>query len=64
MTPAPRDRCRARFLAGEQVLEADRVVPGGQLQDPVEDHAAAGRAAPVEPEHELIQVGGQVRLGH
>jgi hypothetical protein len=61
VTPAPRDRCRARFLAGEQVLEADRVVPGGELEYPVEDHAAAGRAAPVEPEDELVRVGGQVR---
>ena len=43
-------------------VEADSVVPGGQLHHPVEDHAAAGRAAPVEPEGELVQVRGQVCL--
>ena len=62
MTAAPGDRCRARFLAGKQVLEADRIMASGQLHHPVEHHAAAGRTAPVEPEDELIQVGGQVRL--
>ena len=36
----------------------------GKLQDPVEQHPSAARAAAVEPEHELVQVAGQVRRIH
>jgi len=64
VTPAPRYWYRARLLAGEEALEADWLVPGGQLQHAVEQQAAASRAAPVEAEDELIQVGGQMRLIH
>jgi hypothetical protein len=35
---------------------------GSQLEQPVEHQAAASRAAPVEPEYELVQVALQVRL--
>jgi hypothetical protein len=62
VAPAPRVRRRPRFLAGEQVVEADWVIPGGKLEHPVEDPAAVERAAAVEPEDELIEVGRQVSL--
>jgi len=41
---------------------ADRVVAGGEFQQPVEHQAAAAGAAAVETERELVEVPGQVRL--
>lgn len=46
---------------GDEVLVAHRRVGHGELEDPIEDHAAAGRVAAVEPEGELVEVVGQVR---
>ena len=43
-------------------MVADRVVPHGQREHPVEHQAAAARAATVEAEHELVHVAGQVVL--
>jgi hypothetical protein len=37
-------------------------VADSELEQPVEDEPAASRAAPVEAEHELIQVALQVRF--
>jgi hypothetical protein len=34
----------------------------GEFEQAEEDHAAATRAAAVEPEGELVEVGGQVSL--
>ena len=63
MTPGAwrRGRCLGS-LADDQVAVADRVVAGGELQQPVEHQAAAGRSAAVEAERELIEVARQVRL--
>ena len=36
----------------------------GEFEHPVEDHPAAAGAAPVEAEHELVQVARQVRVVH
>ncbi len=47
-------------LGGDEVLVADRWVADGELEDPVEQQAAAAGAAPVEAEHELVHVAGQV----
>ena len=51
-----------RPLAGDDVAVAHRVVAGGELEQPVEDQPAASRPAPIEAEHELIQVALQMRL--
>ena len=58
---APGPLRTAWLIASEQIRVPDWLVAGGQLQDPVEHHAAAGRAAAVEPEDELVEIGGQVR---
>ena len=57
--PAARCRDRVRLLGGEEVPEPDRVVQDGQLHGPVEDQAAARRAAAVDAEDELVQVALQ-----
>jgi len=44
----------------DELAVADRVMADGQLQHPQEHQAAAARAAPVEPETELVQIAGQV----
>ena len=62
--PRWRGRCPQPQLAGHQVAVAHRVMGGRELEQPVEHQAAAGRAAAVEAEHELIQVAGQVRRVH
>ena len=49
-----------RLPAGGDVAVARRIVTGGELEQPVEDQPAAPRAAPVESEHELVQVALQV----
>ena len=46
----------------DQLAKAHRVVGDGQLEHAEEDQAAAARAAAVEAERELVEVGGQVRL--
>ena len=45
---------------GNQVAVSHGVVVDGELEDPVEQHAAAAGSAAVEAEHELIEVIGQV----
>ena len=64
MSPAARCRDWVRLLGGEEVPEPDRVMQGGQLHGPVEDQAAARRAAAVEAEDELVQVALQMSLVH
>ena len=49
-------------FACNDVAVPHRIVTGGELEQPVEDQAAASRAAPVEAEHELIQVTLQMRF--
>ena len=63
MTPGAwrRGRCLGS-RADDQVVVADRVVAGGEFQQPVEHQAAAAGAAAVETERELVEVPGQVRL--
>ena len=60
-----RDR---RGLAGtwapDQFAVADRVVADGELEGPHEDETAVSRGATVEPEHEFVQVAGQVLTVH
>ena len=46
--------------AGEHVVVAHGSVIDRELEHPVEDHPAATRVAPVEAEHELIEVAGQM----
>ncbi len=55
-----RSWCFRWSLGGDEVLVADRWVADGELEDPVEQQAAAAGAAPVEAEHELVHVAGQV----
>jgi len=52
--------CLFWLRVGDQVAVAHGVVVDGELEDPVEQQAAAGRAAAVEAEHELVEVVGQV----
>src|SRR5215469_17527472 len=63
--PARRRRGRRDLpwpLARDDVAVAHRIVAGGEFEHPVEHQAAAGRPAPVEAEHELVQVALQVRF--
>jgi hypothetical protein len=46
----------------DEVAVADRLVADSELQVAVEHQASAAGGAPVEAEHELIEVGPQVRL--
>jgi hypothetical protein len=39
-------------------------VADGELEDALEDEPSAAGRAPVEAEHELVEVGLQVRLVH
>ena len=50
------------FLPASRSWKRTGSCPAATSSTLVEDHAAAGRAAPVKPEDELVQVGGQVRL--
>src|SRR3954453_8493805 len=45
-----------------EVPVAHGLVGDGQFEDAVEEQAAASRAAAVEPEDELVEVVGQVRV--
>src|SRR5437867_9829242 len=63
--PAPRWRSRRDLpwpLAGDDVAVAHRIVACSELEQPAEDESAASRAAPVEAEHELVQVALQMSL--
>lgn len=60
--PGRRAAGLARAGVGNDLAVADRLVGDGQLEDSVEDQAAAARAATVEAEHKLVEIGGQVRL--
>ena len=41
-------------------MVADRLVADCEFEDPVEDESSAARGAPVEAEHELVEVALQV----
>ena len=63
--PASRWRGRRDLpwpLAGDDVAVAHRIMAGSEFQQSVEDEPAASRAAPVEAEHELVQVALQMRF--
>ena len=47
---------------GDQVAVAHRVVIDGELKYPIEQHPAATGTAPIETEHELVEVVSQVRV--
>lgn len=55
-------RSAAGPWVGDEVSVAHRVVVGGEFEHAVEDEPAAARPAPVEAEHELIQVARQVGI--
>ena len=48
------------FGVDDEVVVAHRLVADGELEEAVEDHAAAVRPAPVEAEGELVEVALQV----
>src|SRR3974390_1477389 len=56
-----RGRCLGS-LADDQVVVADGVVAGGELEQPGEDRASAAGTAAVEAERELVQVALQMRF--
>jgi hypothetical protein len=47
---------------GDQIAVAHRVVIDGELKYPIEQHPAATGTAPIETEHELVEVVSQVRV--
>src|SRR5262245_25289370 len=53
---------RLGLRVGGQVPVAHRVVADGEFEHAVEDQPSAVRSAPVEAEHELVQVALQVGL--
>ena len=53
-------RFLARAGAGEHVAVAHGPVLDREFKYPVEDHPTAAGVAPVEPEHELVEVAGQM----
>ena len=67
---ARRAAMSARGLAGllvclqvrDQIAVAHRVVIDGELKYPIEQHRAATGTAPIETEHELVEVVSQVRV--
>ena len=65
--PCCAGRHRWRFAgawAPDQFPVAHRVVADGELQDPHEHQSTAPRGAAVGPEHELVQILGQVLAVH
>jgi len=50
------------FGVEDEIAVADRFVADSELEDTVEDQAAAGGGAAVEAEHELVEVALQVRV--
>ena len=53
----------AAKLGGEEVLfVATAEALDGELKYPIEQHPAATGTAPIETEHELVEVASQVRV--